>query len=151
MPRRTPGLACAGRRPRGAGVLPMTAAAPFLPVRAGPAAPVPRWEGPRDSALSLAGLVVPAPLFLAIAPRVRPSSRGPEFFVRTLVGLCGRRFGMVRFRSVRVGADAARAPLAGPRAARVPASGNATIRGRRGRVASCSALRSTTCRSFGAF
>ena len=77
-----------------------------------PAAGIPAWKRLLDVTLSLAALLALAPLILALALAVRLTSRGPAFFVQERVGLHGRRFGMVKFRSMRVGAHAARAALA---------------------------------------
>lgn len=86
----------------------------FLPFR--PARPtnatVPAWKRPFDVMLALAALFALAPLFLSIALAVRLTSPGPAFYVQTRVGLNGRRFGMVKFRSMHTGADAERAALA---------------------------------------
>jgi exopolysaccharide biosynthesis polyprenyl glycosylphosphotransferase len=60
---------------------------------------------------SLAMLVV-APLAGLIALAIRLDSPGPVFFRQERVGLGGRRFMMVKFRTMRVGADAEKATLA---------------------------------------
>ena len=51
------------------------------------------------------GLVLLAPVFLAIAAAVRLDSPGPVFFSQFRAGLGGRRFSMLKFRTMRVGAD----------------------------------------------
>lgn len=91
----------------------MTIADDFLNLRARRSGrAVPGWKRPLDVTLSLAALVALAPLFALLALAVRLSSPGPVFFVQERVGLHGRRFGMVKFRSMVVGAHAARAALA---------------------------------------
>ncbi len=57
-------------------------------------------------------LVALAPVFLLIAILIKLDSRGPVFFVQERVGKAGRVFPMVKFRSMRVGADAEKAKLA---------------------------------------
>jgi lipopolysaccharide/colanic/teichoic acid biosynthesis glycosyltransferase len=55
------------------------------------------------------------PLLLLVALAIRIESRGPVFFVQTRVGKDGRTFGMVKFRSMVVDAEARLAGLAGDR------------------------------------
>lgn len=55
-----------------------------------------------DIALSLLVLVVGAPLFILVALLVKMSSPGPIFFVQERVGLNGKIFKMVKFRTMRV-------------------------------------------------
>jgi lipopolysaccharide/colanic/teichoic acid biosynthesis glycosyltransferase len=50
-------------------------------------------------------LVVVAPLMLAIAVAVRLDSRGPVLFVQRRVGLDGRAFAILKFRTMVAGAD----------------------------------------------
>jgi exopolysaccharide biosynthesis polyprenyl glycosylphosphotransferase len=50
---------------------------------------------------SLGGLIALAPLFGLIALAIRLESRGPVFFVQERVGLHGRRFKLVKFRTMR--------------------------------------------------
>lgn len=47
-----------------------------------------------------------APLMLLVALLIKLSSRGPVFFVQQRTGLYGRRFGMVKFRTMVVNAEA---------------------------------------------
>lgn len=54
---------------------------------------------------SLTLLVVLSPVILATAVLVRISSRGPVFYVQERVGIGGRTFGMLKFRSMVPGAD----------------------------------------------
>ncbi|HEX3159064.1 MAG TPA: sugar transferase [Gemmatimonadaceae bacterium] len=52
-----------------------------------------------------AGLVLLAPVLLIIAALVWLDSRGPIFFTQHRAGLGGRRFRMLKFRTMRLGAD----------------------------------------------
>ena len=70
-------------------------------------------------ALDLCGAIVflfcSLPVWLLIAVAIKFDSPGPVFFVQERVGLRGRRFRFYKFRSMRVGADRARAePAARP-------------------------------------
>ena len=56
-----------------------------------------------DLAFSLVILLVTLPLFLLIAVAVKITSRGPVFFSQERVGLNGRVFRMLKFRTMRVG------------------------------------------------
>nr|WP_221203582.1 sugar transferase [Modestobacter versicolor] len=72
----------------------------------------PRFEGWRrvvkgaiDRSVALAALVFLAPVFGALALAVRVSSPGPVFYRQQRVGLNGREFTMLKFRSMVPGAD----------------------------------------------
>jgi exopolysaccharide biosynthesis polyprenyl glycosylphosphotransferase len=52
-----------------------------------------------------AGLLLLAPLFLLFAAALKLDSPGPVFFTQPRAGLGGRRFRMLKFRTMRVGAD----------------------------------------------
>ncbi len=54
---------------------------------------------------SLILLLLLAPIFLVIALAVKITSPGPVFYKSTRVGLCGKKFQFIKFRSMRVGAD----------------------------------------------
>jgi Undecaprenyl-phosphate glucose phosphotransferase len=56
-----------------------------------------------DLVLSAIILLITSPLFLLIALAVRISSRGPVFFSQERVGLNGRVFRMLKFRTMRMG------------------------------------------------
>jgi Undecaprenyl-phosphate glucose phosphotransferase len=56
-----------------------------------------------DVVLSLVILLITLPIFLLVAMAVRISSRGPVFFSQERVGLNGRVFRMLKFRTMRVG------------------------------------------------
>jgi lipopolysaccharide/colanic/teichoic acid biosynthesis glycosyltransferase len=54
---------------------------------------------------SLLGLILCAPVFLAIAVAVKLSSKGPVFFRQRRVGLYGTPFVFLKFRSMHIGSD----------------------------------------------
>ena len=66
-----------------------------------------------DLAGSALGLLLLSPLLAAIALAVRLTSPGPALFVQTRVGLHGRHFRMVKFRSMVKDADSLRPQLEG--------------------------------------
>jgi exopolysaccharide biosynthesis polyprenyl glycosylphosphotransferase len=66
-----------------------------------------------DIALTLAALVVLSPVFATIALLIRVDSPGPVFFGQTRAGVGGRPFRMLKFRTMRPGADGEKALLAG--------------------------------------
>ena len=59
-----------------------------------------------DIVLSLVALVVFAPLMALIAVLVKWTSPGPVFYTQERCGLGGRAFGMLKFRSMKVAAEA---------------------------------------------
>lgn len=59
-----------------------------------------------DLILVTAGLIVSWPLLLLIGIAIKLDSKGPVLFRQTRAGLGGRPFGMFKFRTMRVGADA---------------------------------------------
>src|SRR5262249_50811854 len=59
-----------------------------------------------DVLASSIGLIVLSPLLLMIAALVKATSAGPVLFVQERMGLDGRTFGMLKFRSMRVDAEA---------------------------------------------
>jgi Undecaprenyl-phosphate glucose phosphotransferase len=59
-----------------------------------------------DLVCSAAGLVLLSPLFLGLAFWVKLDSPGPVFYAQERVGMNGRRFRMLKFRTMRVGSDA---------------------------------------------
>jgi exopolysaccharide biosynthesis polyprenyl glycosylphosphotransferase len=72
----------------------------------------PTFAGPQrvvkntwDRVGALIGLMLLAPVFLAVALAIKLDSRGPVFFKQTRVGRDGRRFAMVKFRTMVVGAE----------------------------------------------
>ncbi|HJQ73413.1 MAG TPA: sugar transferase [Gaiellaceae bacterium] len=64
-----------------------------------------------DIVLSLAGLVVTAPLFSYIALRIKLDSPGPVLFRQERIGSKGRCFRILKFRTMYVGADDAKGEL----------------------------------------
>jgi len=55
---------------------------------------------------SMLGLIVLSPLLAALAIWVKLDSPGPIFYAQERVGMNGRRFRMLKFRTMRVGSDA---------------------------------------------
>lgn len=58
-----------------------------------------------DLVLTLVGLAVIWPVFLLIALAIKLDSRGPVFFRQVRAGVGGRPFQIMKFRTMRVGAD----------------------------------------------
>ncbi|MEO7457518.1 MAG: exopolysaccharide biosynthesis polyprenyl glycosylphosphotransferase, partial [Gemmatimonadaceae bacterium] len=65
-----------------------------------------------DVAGALAALVATAPMWAIVALAIRLDSPGPVLFSQERVGLGGRRFRMLKFRTMRQGADQEKAVLA---------------------------------------
>jgi exopolysaccharide biosynthesis polyprenyl glycosylphosphotransferase len=55
-----------------------------------------------DIAFSVLALLIGAPLMLASALAIKLTSRGPVFFIQERIGLNGRHFKMIKFRSMSV-------------------------------------------------
>jgi exopolysaccharide biosynthesis polyprenyl glycosylphosphotransferase len=55
---------------------------------------------------SVVGMILLSPVFLLIAIAIKLDSPGPVLFTQDRAGLGGRRFRMLKFRTMRVGADA---------------------------------------------
>jgi lipopolysaccharide/colanic/teichoic acid biosynthesis glycosyltransferase len=83
----------------------------FASARQSAARPLPAWKRPLDLTLTLLGLLAIWPVLLAVALAVRLSGPGPVFFVQTRIGRDGQPFGMIKFRSMHVDAEARRAAL----------------------------------------
>jgi exopolysaccharide biosynthesis polyprenyl glycosylphosphotransferase len=64
-----------------------------------------------DVLLTLFGLALIWPLLVAVAIAVKLDSSGPVLFRQTRIGVGGRRFGMIKFRTMVVGADGLKASL----------------------------------------
>ncbi len=64
-----------------------------------------------DIFVALAILAVSWPLFLAVALAVKVTSPGPVFFVQRRVGRSGRRFAMIKFRSMYLDAERRRSEV----------------------------------------
>jgi len=60
-----------------------------------------------DAAFAGVGLIVLSPLLLALAVWIKLDSPGPVLFAQDRVGLSGRRFRMLKFRTMRANAEAA--------------------------------------------
>lgn len=86
---------------------------PLLSVRE---SPLLDWENrlikrTADVLLSLAGLVVLSPVLAALALWVKSDSEGPVFYRQERVGEDGKSFGLYKFRTMKVGAEAATGPV----------------------------------------
>lgn len=64
-----------------------------------------------DTSLVVMGAAVVLPVFAGIALAVKLTSKGPVFFVQQRVGRDGKTFGMIKFRSMFIDAEARRAAL----------------------------------------
>ncbi|EMY33586.1 putative undecaprenyl-phosphate sugar phosphotransferase [Arthrobacter crystallopoietes BAB-32] len=64
------------------------------------------WKRVTDILASSVGLLVLAPVMLAVALAIKLDDRGPVFFRQERVGIQGSRFGMMKFRSMVVDAEA---------------------------------------------
>ena len=73
--------------------------------------PVPLGKRMLDIGVSTLMLLILSPLMIVTALAVRLTSPGPVFFVQTRVGLNGKTFGMIKFRSMYRDAEARRAAL----------------------------------------
>ena len=76
-----------------------------------------------DFLASFFGLLLLSPLILCIAVWVKCDSKGPIFYRQVRVGKDGREFKLLKFRSMRVGADKAGLLTLGDRDPRVTHSG----------------------------
>jgi exopolysaccharide biosynthesis polyprenyl glycosylphosphotransferase len=70
-----------------------------------PVAPVSCAKRLSDLGLAILGLAVLAPVFLAVAVAIKLDSPGPTFYRQVRVGKDGRRFRMLKFRSMQRDAD----------------------------------------------
>lgn len=64
-----------------------------------------------DRAFALLAIIAFSPLLVVTAVAVKMTSKGPLFYRQRRIGLDGEAFGMLKFRSMRVGADAELADL----------------------------------------
>ncbi|HTP12495.1 MAG TPA: undecaprenyl-phosphate glucose phosphotransferase [Bacteroidota bacterium] len=84
---------------------------PFIRIRT---SPIGAWsqivKRAFDIVVASAVLVVTSPLFLLLAVLVKLTSRGPVFYGQERVGLDGRSFLLLKFRSMHVDAEAATGP-----------------------------------------
>jgi lipopolysaccharide/colanic/teichoic acid biosynthesis glycosyltransferase len=75
------------------------------------ARPLPWWKRMMDVVGAVVGLCLLSPLFLLVALAIKLTSRGPAFFTQWRSGLGGRRFRMVKFRTMVVDAEQRRHEL----------------------------------------
>jgi exopolysaccharide biosynthesis polyprenyl glycosylphosphotransferase len=66
-----------------------------------------------DILLTVAGLLLVWPVFLIVAIAIKLDSKGPVFFSQERVGVGGRPFRMLKFRTMRIGADEMKSELQG--------------------------------------
>ena len=66
---------------------------------------VPRWKRVLDLLCIAAALPLVLPLGILIAVMIKLVSPGPVFFMQERIGLCGRRFTCLKFRTMKVGAN----------------------------------------------
>jgi lipopolysaccharide/colanic/teichoic acid biosynthesis glycosyltransferase len=64
-----------------------------------------------DIVVAAGALAVLSPLFAILAVVVKTTSRGPVFYRQERIGRDGREFGILKFRTMRVGAEAASGPV----------------------------------------
>lgn len=69
------------------------------------ARPVPRWKRAIDLVCASLMLIAASPFMLAVAAYIKIMSPGPVFFRQARVGHGGRRFEMIKFRTMHVGTD----------------------------------------------
>jgi len=58
-----------------------------------------------DLTLALLGILIISPILLIIALLIKLTSKGPIFYIQTRVGVDGRNFKMIKFRTMRVDAE----------------------------------------------
>jgi lipopolysaccharide/colanic/teichoic acid biosynthesis glycosyltransferase len=66
-----------------------------------------------DRALATSGLLALLPFLILVAALIKLTSRGPALFIQQRGGLNGRPFKMLKFRTMRLGAEGERAALLG--------------------------------------
>ena len=72
-----------------------------------PVVPLPLWKRGIDISFGAIGVLVFSPLFAALALGIKALSPGPVFFRQQRVGLGGKPFTCLKFRTMDAGADAA--------------------------------------------
>ena len=102
-----------------------------------------------DIGVSMLGLALLAPFFLVIAWAIRRGDGGPVFFRQTRVGLHGRPFQVIKFRSMEMGAEARVAELAQANEINGHAFKITATRESRRSVGACAAGAWMSCRSSG--
>lgn len=73
--------------------------------------PLPAWKRAIDIAGSATGLLLSSPFIAAAAVAVKFTSEGPAFFMQEREGLGGRRFRMIKLRTMRPDAEKQKASL----------------------------------------
>ncbi len=73
--------------------------------------PTPLWKSAMDLIVATVALLLLAPVFAIAAIAIKLDSRGPVFFRQKREGKDGRVFGMLKFRTMKVGADTLRDSL----------------------------------------
>ena len=76
-----------------------------------------------DIIASGCGLLVLSPIFLIMAIWIKWDSKGPVFYRQVRVGRHNKDFRILKFRSMRVGADKGSLVTIGGRDPRIPSSG----------------------------
>lgn len=66
----------------------------------------PKWKRGLDIVGASIGLILLSPIFLMVAVAIKCGSRGPVFFVQKREGKDGREFGILKFRTMKVNAEA---------------------------------------------
>lgn len=66
----------------------------------------PKWKRGLDIVGSATGLILLSPVFLMVAVAIKISCKGPVFFVQKREGKDGREFGILKFRTMKVNAEA---------------------------------------------
>ena len=73
----------------------------------------PVWKRGLDVVGATVGLIVSAPLIIAVAVAIKLTSRGPVFYVQEREGLAGGRFRMLKLRTMHANADLFKPALRG--------------------------------------
>jgi len=71
-----------------------------------PVIPIPKWKRTVDLVASSFGLLILSPVFAALALVIKAASPGPVFFTQQRVGLGGKHFSCLKFRTMHTGSDA---------------------------------------------
>jgi len=71
-----------------------------------PVVPIPTWKRAVDIVASAFGLLILSPVFAALALVIKAASPGPVFFTQQRVGLGGKPFSCLKFRTMHTGSDA---------------------------------------------
>ena len=90
----------------------ISAAVSVRPMRERLARPMPVWKRSMDIAGALAGITLTAPILLAAAVAIKLSSPGPIFFRQERDGFAGRRFKILKLRTMITDAEKQREELA---------------------------------------